>query len=62
MDFVLNITDASSFLNYSPASVRRFVKQGKLKAYRHSPRSNMRFKEEDLKAFLNGKALKKSPK
>jgi len=62
MEIMMNITDASSFLNYDSRSVRRFVRAGKLKAYRHGPKSNMRFKEKDLKAFLKGTTLKKSAK
>jgi len=62
MERLMNITDASAFLNYTPYSVRRFVLAGKLKAYRHNPRSQMRFKEKDLKAFLKGTALKKASK
>ena len=62
METMINITDASSFLNYDPYTVRNFVKIGKLKAYRHGPGAHMRFKKKDLEAFLKGTTLKKSAK
>jgi len=62
MDKFLNVTDASSFLGYAPYTLRKFVKQRKIKFYRHGPGGSLRFKENDLKAFLKGTAPKKSAK
>jgi len=60
MEILMNITDASSFLNYNKYTVRHFVKSGKLKAYRHGPGGHLRFKEKDLKNFLKATPVKKA--
>jgi len=45
---LLNTKDASEITGYCIDSIRRLVREGKLKALRVSPHSEMRFREEWL--------------
>jgi len=49
MKRLLNIKDASSFLNYNPFTVLQLVNRGLLKPFTHGKRKTLLFSEEDLK-------------
>jgi len=53
MPFDLNVTDAGAFLNYTPYCIRKFVKEGRLKAFRYKPGAALRFRRQDLVRFMN---------
>ena len=46
----LTIADAAEILATSPATIRRFIAQGELRAYRYGPRL-IRIDPADLRAF-----------
>jgi len=52
MERLLNVTQVSELLGYSPDTIRSFVKKGQLKAFRHKSNSSIRFKKQDLVKFM----------
>jgi len=61
MERLIKIKEASMLTGYSPAGLRLFVKKGRLKVYRTSPKSDLRFKISDLERFLQSGSNKKRP-
>lgn len=53
MDRLLNIKEASEFLNVSEMSIRRWTNKGSLKCFRVGGKKERRFYMNDLIAFLN---------
>ena len=52
MERLLKTKEAARLTGYTQYGIRLFVKQGVLKAYRASPRSDLRFKESELIEFM----------
>ena len=50
----LTIAEAARFLSVSKTSLRRWSNDGRLPCYRLGPRSERRFREDDLLAFVAG--------
>ena len=61
MERLINTKEAARLTGYTQCGIRLFVKQGVLKAYRMSPRAQMRFKESDLIKFMKEKTDEKEP-
>jgi excisionase family DNA binding protein len=49
---LLTIRDVANFLNVHINTVRRWSRKGILKSYRISRRGDLRFRQEDIDAFL----------
>lgn len=49
---VLTAKQAKIFLQISDSTLRRYIRKGKLKAYRLAGERDLRFKKEDLLALL----------
>ena len=49
---VLTAKQAKDFLQISDSTLRRYIRKGKLKAYRLAGERDLRFKREDLMALL----------
>jgi len=62
MAFTLDTTEAARFLGYKPCTIRRFVKERRLKAFRYKPGSAFRFRRQDLVRFMNIEDGKYPPK
>lgn len=56
---MLNLREVASVLNLHPNTVRRWGKEGLLRSYEIGPRHSIRFKQEDILAFL-GKSEKQA--
>ncbi len=54
-DFIklLRIKEAAEMLGISTATLRKWDKEGKLKAVRISPRGDRRYRKEDVENFIN---------
>ena len=50
---MLTVKEVASILNIHPNTVRRWEKNGLLKAHSIGPRHNVRFKQEDILDFLD---------
>lgn len=50
---MFTVKKLASILNIHPSTVRRWEREGLLRAYRIGPRRNLRFKQEDLFDFLD---------
>ena len=50
---MLTVREVASILNVHPNTVRRWQKKGLLKSYGIGPRRSLRFKQEDILAFLD---------
>ena len=57
----LTITEASEFLQVSETSLRRWTNSGKLRCFRVGGRSERRFLQEDLLAFMQTMNLQPEP-
>ncbi|MBA7479122.1 hypothetical protein ES707_14553 [subsurface metagenome] len=60
MERLITTKEAARLTGYTQIGIRFFVKQGILKAYRKSPRSQLRFKERDLENFMQSGSSAKS--
>lgn len=49
---LLGIKEAAELLSVSPATLRRWDKEGKLPAIKISERGDRRYKQENIKKFL----------
>ncbi|MBI3948460.1 MAG: helix-turn-helix domain-containing protein [Armatimonadetes bacterium] len=49
---VLTAKQAKAFLQISDSTLRRYIRKGKLKAYRLAGERDLRFRREDLLALL----------
>lgn len=52
---LLRIREAAEMLGVNPETLRRWDREGKLKAIIISPRGDRRYRQEDLDNFLNEK-------
>ena len=52
MEKLIRLTEAAELIGYEVATIRNWVKQGKLKAYRHTPHSEIRVRVSDLEALM----------
>ena len=50
---MLTVKEVASILNIHSSTVRRWEREGLLRAYRIGPRQNLRFNQEDLSDFLD---------
>jgi len=57
----LTITEAAEFLQVSETSLRRWTNSGKLRCFRVGGRSERRFLQEDLLAFMQTMNLQPEP-
>ncbi len=53
LDRMLTLNEVAYFLHVHPSTVRRWEKDGQLRAYRLGPKGVIRFKREDVSDFLN---------
>jgi excisionase family DNA binding protein len=53
-DKLMNLREAGYFLNVKKETVRKWVKQGKIKTVRISTRGDMRFTPQAIEEFLTG--------
>lgn len=51
-DFVYTVQESATLLKLSERSIRRYIKQGKLRAYRVAGERQLRIKGEDLLQLL----------
>ena len=56
---MLTVREVAAVLNIHPNTVRRWQKKGLLRSYEIGPRHSIRFKQEDILAFL-GKSEKQA--
>jgi len=52
IDKMLTVADVAKILHVHPNTVRRWCATGRMKAYRISPRGDLRFRQEDIVYFL----------
>ncbi len=57
---MLDIKDVMERLDLSDSTVRRLVKDGKLRAYRIGVR--LKFKEEDVMAYIDSQVITPTPR
>ncbi len=50
---MLNVEQVASILNLHSSTVRRWEKEGLLRAFRIGPRHSLRFRQEDILDFLD---------
>ncbi len=50
---MLSVKEVASILSVHPSTVRRWEREGLLKAYRVGPRGSLRFAEADILDFVN---------
>ena len=50
---MLTLREVAAVLNIHPNTVRRWGKKGLLRSYEIGPRHSIRFKQEDIVAFLD---------
>jgi hypothetical protein len=48
----LSLPDASTYTSYAPKTLRRYISEGKLTAYRATPNGDIRLAIEELDALL----------
>jgi len=53
MDNMLTMGEVSRLLCVHPNTLRRWCDQGRIRAYRITPRGDRRFKREDIACFLD---------
>jgi len=53
VDRMLTLNEVAYLLHVHPSTVRRWEKNGQLRAYRLGPKNVIRFKREDVSDFLN---------
>lgn len=51
---MLGVGEAARVLGVSRATVRRYVARGVLPAVQYAPKANLRFRERDLQALIEG--------
>jgi excisionase family DNA binding protein len=59
MDSMLTVTEVARLLHVHPNTLRRWSNNGRIRAYRITPRGDRRFKYREIERFLdelNGKA------
>lgn len=52
MDSMLTVNEVSRILHVHPNTLRRWTKNGRIRAYRIAPRGDRRFKREEITRFL----------
>ena len=52
MDDMLTVREVARFLHVHPNTLRRWSNNGRIRAYRISPRGDRRFKREEIARFL----------
>ncbi|MGB6874105.1 MAG: helix-turn-helix domain-containing protein [Dehalococcoidia bacterium] len=52
MDDMLTVREAARLLHVHPNTLRRWTNEGRIRAYRISPRGDRRFKREEIARFL----------
>jgi len=52
MDEMLTVREVSRLLHVHPNTLRRWTSDGRIKAYRITPRGDRRFKREEVARFL----------
>ncbi len=50
---MLTLREVAAVLNIHPNTVRRWERKGLLRSYKIGPRRSIRFKQEDIVAFLD---------
>ena len=58
---LLNLKQAARMLNVSAVSLRRWAKSGKLGCMRVGPKRELRFRQEDISAFVEAEDASQSP-
>ena len=53
----LDILDVSLLSGYSPSTIRRRIKEGKLKALQNIPQGKLLFKRSDIEMWLENGAV-----
>jgi len=53
MEKILKTNDVAELTGYSPETIRIYVRRGILKAHRRSSKADYRFKESDIREFMN---------
>jgi excisionase family DNA binding protein len=53
LDNLLNVREVSKMLNLHPNTVRHWCDQGTLPCLRIGPRGDRRFRQEDIKGYLD---------
>ena len=53
----LDISDVSLISGYSPSTIRRRIKEGKLKALQNIPQGKLLFKRSDIAMWLENGAV-----
>lgn len=53
LDRMLTLNEVAYLLHVHPSTVRRWEKNGQLRSYRLGPKSVIRFKKEDVSAFVS---------
>ena len=52
MDHMLTVTEVSRLLHVHPNTLRRWSNDGRIRAYRITPRGDRRFEREEIARFL----------
>ncbi|MDD5083071.1 MAG: helix-turn-helix domain-containing protein [Dehalococcoidales bacterium] len=53
VNWMVTVDEVAQLLHVHPTTVRRWERQSLLKSYRLGPKGNVRFKREDIVAFID---------